>query len=262
MDPRLEQALRCTRRQFFGRGAVGIGAAALASLVAPRGRIVAATPSGGSLGALHFAPRAQRVLYIFQAGGPAQMELFDYKPRLRELHGEDLPASVRGTQRLTGFTAGQGTYPIVASPFEFSRQGHSGAWVSELLPHLAGVVDDLAIVKSVHTEAINHDPAVTYLLTGSQQAGRPSVGAWLSYGRRQHRAWNCLEPEGSYAWPERADCHLQGSPEERARQACLARTTWRRRLRGLHALVQLFLGFRWTQPGQGDVRTDRVAADG
>jgi hypothetical protein len=175
----IAQAL--TRRQFFGRGALGIGGAALASLLNPSSSASGPAPAVHRL-LPHFAPRARRVIYIFQAGGPAQMETFDYKPRLAEWHGQDLPPSVRGTQRLTGFTSGQGKYPIVAPPVKFARHGRCGAWVSEFLPHLAGVVDELCFIKSMHTEAINHDPGATYVLTGHQQAGRPSVGAWFSYG--------------------------------------------------------------------------------
>lgn len=174
-----------TRRHFFGSGALGLGGASLAALLSPQhvqAQSSRLTYQQGMLAARHHAPSAKRVIYIFQAGGPAQMELYDYKPQLARLHGQELPPSVRKTQRLTGFTAGQGEYPLVASPFKFRQYGASGAWMSELLPHLAGVADQLCFVKSVHTEAINHDPAVTFMLTGAQQPGRPSVGAWLSYG--------------------------------------------------------------------------------
>jgi hypothetical protein len=166
-----------TRRQFFGRTATGIGGAALASLLNPQ-----LFASAGALAHTHFAPKAKRVIYLFMHGGPSQMDLFDHKPGLRALHGSELPASVRGAQRLTGMTSGQKTLPVTASLFDFQRHGQSGAWVSELLPHTAGVVDDLCFVRSMHTEAINHDPAVTFLQTGHQQPGRPSLGAWASYG--------------------------------------------------------------------------------
>ena len=177
---------RClTRRHFFGTGAAGIGAAALASLLDSECAAANTTrlpdPSPAALGS-HFAPRAKRVIYIFQAGGPAQLELFDHKPGLRRLHGTELPPSVRSSERLTGFTAGQGQYPVVASPFRFNRRGECGAWMSELLPNLATVADDICFVKSLHTDAINHDPAVTFMLTGAQQPGRPCIGSWLSYG--------------------------------------------------------------------------------
>ncbi len=170
MHPKLEHQSALTRRQFFGRAATGIGAAALASLVQQAG----ASP--------HFAPKAKRVIYLFQHGGPSQLDLFDHKPGLRALHGTELPASVRGTQRLTGMTSGQKSLPVTASVFNFKQHGQSGAWVSELMPHTAGVVDELCFIRSMHTEAINHDPAVTFLQTGHQQPGRPSLGAWTSYG--------------------------------------------------------------------------------
>jgi hypothetical protein len=174
-----------TRRQFFGRAAAGIGTAALASLL--NERLFAADRDAslrtlGALPGLHFAPKAKRVIYLFMSGGPSHIDLFDYKAELREHHGEELPASVRMGQRLTGMTASQKSFPCVAPMFEFSRHGRCGAWVSELLPHTAQIVDDIAIVKSLNTEAINHDPAVTYIQTGHQQPGRPSLGSWLSYG--------------------------------------------------------------------------------
>src|SRR3569623_367696 len=173
-----------TRRQFFNRSSMALGATALASLL-PGDALATPLATGGSQGILstpHFAPRAKRVIYLFMHGGPAQMDLFDYKPQLKARHGEELPASVRGRQRLTGMTSGQKSFPVVSSLFQFSQHGQSGAWVSELLPSLAGVVDQLCIVRSMHTEAINHDPAVTYLQTGHQLAGRPSMGSWISYG--------------------------------------------------------------------------------
>jgi hypothetical protein len=164
-----------TRRHFFGRSAVGLGGAALATLLK-------SDAAAGSLDNLHFAPKAKRVIYICQAGGPSQTELYDYKPGLARRHGQELPPSVRKQQRLTGFTSGQGEYPIVASRFKFARRGECGAWMSELLPRLSTVADDLCFVRSMHTEAVNHDPAVTFMLTGMQQPGRPSIGSWLSYG--------------------------------------------------------------------------------
>jgi hypothetical protein len=134
------------------------------------------------LGQPHFKPRAKRVIYLFMAGGPAQMELFDYKPMLAKLHNTELPESVRMGQRITTMTSGQKSLPVVNPLFKFARHGQCGAWVSELLPHIASIVDDIAIIKTVNTEAINHDPAITYIQTGFQQPGRPCVGAWLSYG--------------------------------------------------------------------------------
>jgi uncharacterized protein (DUF1501 family) len=172
-----------TRRHFFGRTAAGIGTVALASLL--NDRLFADQASwavGGALPALHFAPKAKRVIYLFMSGGPSHIDLFDYKPRLREYHGTELPASIRMGQRITGMTAGQKSFPCVASLFNFKQHGNSGTWVSELLPNIASITDDIAVVKSLHTEAINHDPATTFIQTGSQQPGRPSFGAWLSYG--------------------------------------------------------------------------------
>lgn len=178
------------RRQLFGRTATGIGTAALASLLNPQLFADDSTPKGrreeprggGILSGTHFAPKAKRVIYLFMSGGPSHIDLFDYKPKLKEHHGQDLPASVRMGQRITGMTSGQKTLPVASSIFKFAQHGKSGGWVSELLPHTATVVDDIAIVKSLNTEAINHDPATTFLQTGAQQPGRPSLGAWLSYG--------------------------------------------------------------------------------
>jgi hypothetical protein len=168
-----------TRRHFFGRSATGIGVAALANLLS---RDLSAAVHGGLPGLPHFTPTAKRVIYLFQSGGPSQMELFDYKPRLTEFQGNDLPESIRNGQRLTGMSATQSSFPIVPSKFAFAQHGKSGALVSELMPHTAKIADQLTFIKSMHTEAINHDPAVTFLQTGSQIAGRPSIGAWLSYG--------------------------------------------------------------------------------
>jgi len=166
-----------SRRQFFGRTTTGIGAVALASLLDPQ-----LLASGNTLAKPHFAPKAKRVIYLFQHGGPSQLDLFDHKPSLRAMHGQELPDSVRGTQRLTGMTSGQKTLPVTSSIFEFKQHGQCGAWASELMPHTAGVVDELCFIRSLHTEQINHDPAVTFLQTGHQQPGRPSLGAWTSYG--------------------------------------------------------------------------------
>lgn len=166
-----------TRRHFFGRSASGLGIAALAHLM---GRDAAG--KGGLPGLPHMAPKAKHVIYLFQSGGPSQLDLFDYKPKLEQLHGTELPDSVRRGQRLTGMTASQKTFPVQKTLFEFKRHGESGAWVSELLPHTAKIADKLSFIRTMHTEAINHDPAVTFLQTGSQLAGRPSIGAWLSYG--------------------------------------------------------------------------------
>src|SRR3954453_9720462 len=185
MDLQREHELLLTRRHFFGRTATGIGTVALASLLNERlfaADVDASLKAQGALPALHFAPKAKRVIYLFMSGGPSHIDLFDYKPKLKEYHGEELPGSVRMGQRITGMTSGQASFPCVAPMFKFAQHGQSGTWLSELLPNLGTIVDDIAIVKSVNTEAINHDPATTFLQTGSQQPGRPSLGAWLSYG--------------------------------------------------------------------------------
>jgi uncharacterized protein (DUF1501 family) len=171
-----------TRRQFFGRSATGIGAAALATLLGEDLRADDALKTAGVLPKLHFAPKAKRVIYLFMSGGPSHIDLFDYKPKLKEHFGQDLPASVRMGQRITGMTSGQKTLPVAPSMFKFALHGKAGTWVSELLPNIATIADEMCVVKSLHTEAINHDPAITYIQTGSQQPGRPSLGAWLSYG--------------------------------------------------------------------------------
>jgi hypothetical protein len=184
MDPLRERSLLMTRRHFFGRTAAGIGVAALGSLLNP-GIFSALAGSSGQrypLAEPHFPAKAKRVIYLFMAGGPAQMDLLDYKPTLEKLHGEELPSSIRMGQRLTGMTSGQKSFPVVKSLFKFAQHGKSGAWVSELLPNTAKIVDDICILKTVNTEAINHDPAITFIQTGFQQPGRPCMGAWLSYG--------------------------------------------------------------------------------
>ena len=184
MDPLHEQTLLMTRRHFFGRTATGIGALALGSLLNPGLFSTLADESDGTfpLGKPHFAPKAKRVIYLFMAGGPAQMDLLDYKPTLEKLHGTELPSSVRMGQRLTGMTSGQSSFPVVKSLFKFSQHGKSGTYVSELLPSISEIVDDICILKTVNTEAINHDPAITFIQTGFQQPGRPCMGSWLSYG--------------------------------------------------------------------------------
>ena len=187
MDPRRECTRLLTRRHFFGRSAAGVGTAALGALLDRD--LGAATTDGlpdrpypGLPGLPHFAPKAKRVIWLFQSGGPSQLDLFDYKPGLKKLRGDDLPESVRKGQRLTAMTSTQESFPMVESVFKFRQHGQSGAWLSEVLPETAKVVDDIAIIRSMHTEAINHDPAITYIQTGAQIAGRPSIGAWLAYG--------------------------------------------------------------------------------
>ena len=184
MTPESKLAAVATRRHFFGKAAHGVGSLALAHLLGRDlpGAENASPPSAGSAGLPHFAPKAKRVIWLFQSGGPSQLETFDPKPGLTRLRGQELPESIRKGQRLTTMTASQSTFPLVESAFGFKQHGSSGAWVSDLLPHTARIADDICIVRSMHTEAINHDPAVTFLQTGAQIAGRPSMGAWLSYG--------------------------------------------------------------------------------
>jgi hypothetical protein len=177
MNPIRERELMLTRRQLFGRTASGIGVAALASLLEPK-----AQGAPALTGVPHFAPKAKRVIFLHQSGGPSQMDLFDYKPKLRGLQATELPDSVRMGQRITGMTSGQSSLPVASSIFKFAQHGKSGAWMSELLPHTAKIADEIAIIKSMNTDAINHDPAITFIQTGSQQPGRPSLGSWVSYG--------------------------------------------------------------------------------
>ena len=176
MDTSPIDPLAINRRLFFRRGSNGLGVAALAGLL-DQGAAADVSPAG-----LHLAPKAKRVIYLFQSGGPAQQDLFDYKPVLRQMNGEELPASVRGEQRLTGMSVNQSALPLAGSHFDFAQHGKSGAWLSDLLPYHSEIVDDICFIKSMHTEAINHDPAITMFQTGSQIAGRPSLGSWLSYG--------------------------------------------------------------------------------
>ena len=180
-----------TRRHFFGRSSLGVGTAALAGLWGSELRAAGidrgatnelALKSAGALSAFHHAPKAKRIVYLFMSGGPSQMELFDYKPQLNKDDGLELPDSVRRGQRVTGMSGNQATLPIAGPKFSFRQHGQSGAWVSELMPYTAGIADQLCFVKSLYTEAINHDPAITFIQTESQIAGRPSLGAWLDYG--------------------------------------------------------------------------------
>jgi hypothetical protein len=185
MDPILDYEWLLTRRHFLEMASTGVGVAALSTLF--NEDLTAQTAASqqvppGLPGLPHFAPKAKRVIYLFQSGAPSQHELFDYKPSLARLSGTDLPPSVRGNQRLTAMTAAQQSFPIAPSVYEFSQHGQSQAWVSELMPYTAAIADDLCFIKSMHTEAINHDPGITFFQTGAQLAGRPSIGAWLSYG--------------------------------------------------------------------------------
>src|SRR5229473_998338 len=175
---RYAELLSMTRRHFFSRTSTGIGAAALASLFSHE----ALQAETGLASLPHFPPKAKRVIYLHQSGAPSQIDLFDYKPQLKKEHGKELPDSVRNGQRITGMTSGQSAFPVVSSLFKFSQHGQSGTWLSELVPYHGQIVDDIAIIKTVNTEAINHDPAITFIQTGSQQPGRPSMGSWVSYG--------------------------------------------------------------------------------
>ncbi len=178
----LEHNLGINRRKFLSKLSLGVGSIALGSLLIPD---LFGSKSEEEIlvtGLPQFAPKAKRIIYLFQNGAPSQLDLFDYKPKLQEMFGKDLPASIRMGQRLTGMTADQKKFPLAASSFKFKQYGESGAWISELLPHTSKVVDDLCIIKSMYTEAINHDPALTFFQTGAQVGNRPSMGSWLSYG--------------------------------------------------------------------------------
>ena len=178
MNPLIDLNNRMRRRAFLNHSASALGTAAIAGLLARDAK--AQTNALNHL--THFAPKAKRVVYLFQSGGPSHLELLDYKPKLKKFHGTELPDSIRQGQRLTGMTSGQKSFPIIAPKFEFNQAGKSGTWISSLLPFTAKVIDEICLIRSMHTEAINHDPAITFIQTGSQQPGRPSLGAWLSYG--------------------------------------------------------------------------------
>ncbi len=194
-------SLKCllNRRHFLNSMGMGLGGIALADMLrgasppgAPGPGPAASASSPGAesplLGQPHFAPKAKRIIYLFMSGGPSQLDLFDHKPLLNQRHGEQLPDSVRGGQRLTGMSGNQSSIPMVGSPYQFQQHGQAGAWFSELLPHTASIADDICVVRSMFTEAINHGPGVTFFQTGSQIAGRPSFGSWLSYGLGQENA--------------------------------------------------------------------------
>ncbi len=182
MNPNQTLALQdaINRRLFMRRGTSAIGAAALASLIG--GESAGATESNVLAGLPHHAPKAKRIIYLFQSGAPSQMDLFDPKPMMKDRHGENLPDSIRQGQRLTTMTSGQKSFPVAPSIFNFDQHGESGMWFSELLPNIASTADEWCMIRSLHTEAINHDPAITFFQTGSQLAGRPSIGSWVSYG--------------------------------------------------------------------------------
>ena len=184
MDLQKEVILNETRRQFFEKGAKGIAGIALANLLSENSWATSDNPDvlGGLSYLPHFAPKAKRCIYLHMMGGPPQMDLLDYKPKMKDWYDRDLPESVRRGQRLTTMTSGQARFPIAPSVFKFKQYGQSGAWISELLPYTAKMVDDLAIVRSLQTEAINHEPAITFIQTGRQVAGQPCIGSWISYG--------------------------------------------------------------------------------
>ena len=169
-----------SRRRFLNQFGMGLGAVALSDLV--KGDLAADDRKGGAMDRLHHPAKAKRVIFLFQSGGPSQIDLWDHKPHLNKIQGEQLPESIRKGQRLTGMSGNQSSFPLVGSPFKFKQHGESGQWMSELLPHTAGIADHMCVVNSMYTEAINHGPGVTFLQTGSQFPGRPSIGAWLSYG--------------------------------------------------------------------------------
>ncbi len=184
MHPSDETVLAETRRQFFARGASGIGGIALASLMAEHG--LGSPKADEAIGGLpflpHFAPKAKRCIYLHAMGAPPQMDLLDYKPKMKDWYDKDLPDSIRKGQRLTTMTSGQSRFPIAPSVFKFNQHGESGTWISELLPNVGKMADDIAVIRSMNTEAINHEPAITFIQTGRQVAGRPCIGSWLAYG--------------------------------------------------------------------------------
>lgn len=181
MNELLKHRLNITRRHFFGRTGMAIGSMALGSLLV-KDMFSDESNSVPQVGLPHFAPKAKRIIYLFQNGAPSQLETFSYKPKLNEMFGQDLPASIRNGQRLTGMTANQEKFPLVGSYFNFNQHGKSGIWMSEIFPHLSSIADEMCMVHTLHTEAINHDPALTFMQTGAQTGNRPSMGAWLSYG--------------------------------------------------------------------------------
>ncbi len=188
-EPTFHEYVRSeSRRQFFASAGLSVGSAALLTMFGQDGR--AATPPtgasktgiGAALPMTHFAPKAKNVIYLHMVGGPAQMDMFDYKPKMAEYFDKDLPDSIRMGQRLTTMTSGQKRFPIAPSKFKFTQQGKAGMWMTELLPYTAKVADDLCFIRSMNTEAINHEPAITYIQTGNQVTGKPCIGAWMSYG--------------------------------------------------------------------------------
>ncbi len=182
MNELLEHSLNQNRRKFLSKMSLGLGGLGLGSLMVPN---MFEGPNESEIISKilpHFAPKAKRVIYLFQNGAPSQLDLFDYKPMLQKMHGQDLPSSIRNGQRLTGMTSNQTTFPLAGSRFNFLQHGSHGGWFSETIPHIASIADDLCIVRTMYTEAINHDPALTFFQTGAQVGNRPSLGSWVSYG--------------------------------------------------------------------------------
>ncbi len=203
MNPIIEHQLLQTRRQFFGSAGLRLGGIALAQMLGNAATSNAAAATGRVHPPLpgfpHFAPKAKSLIYVHMNGGPSQLDLWDYKPELQKRFNEELPKSVRGEQRITGMTSGQSKLPVAPSLFKFAQHGNCGRWVSELLPHTAKIVDEIALIKTVHTSAINHDPACTFLFTGAEIPGRASLGSWLGYGLGSESndlpAFVCLTPQ-------------------------------------------------------------------
>ena len=181
MLPQTERAAYLTRRQFFSKSAVGIGTAALASLL-DRDLFAAGPGSRGLAELPHFAPKAKRVIYLLQNGAPPHLDTFDWKPGMEKFRGQEMPESVLAGKRFSTMTQGQMQKLVLPPLTDFKQYGNSGAWVGDYLPHTAGIVDDLCFIKSMHTEAVNHAPAISFFLTGAEQPGRPSMGAWATYG--------------------------------------------------------------------------------
>ncbi|HUR45781.1 MAG TPA: DUF1501 domain-containing protein [Candidatus Saccharimonadales bacterium] len=191
MNPLIENRMHLTRREFFGRSACGLGTAALSMLLGKDGLGASIDPAakrfGGLPGLPHFVPKAKRVIYLFMNGAPTHVELFDYKPRLKEMHGKPMPEPYFAGKRFSTMTGNPKGKVVLGSIEPFEQRGQSGAWVSNLLPHTAAIADDLCFVKSMHTEAVNHAPAISFFLSGAELPGRPTMGAWLSYGGKRHR---------------------------------------------------------------------------
>src|SRR5215213_9162934 len=180
MNPLAAHRLHLTRRELFAKTALDLGAAALGSLLTRDGLALPADPAAPRLP--HFASKAKRVIYLLQNGAPSHVDLYDYKPKLKQWHGQQIPDAVVGGKRFSTMTGTQTARPVLGEITNFSQHGHSGAWVSDFLPQIASISDDVCFIKSMHTEAVNHAPAITFFMTGAEMAGRPSMGSWLTYG--------------------------------------------------------------------------------